>query len=199
MASTSAASEELLMTGLDPMTDEILEIACIITTPDLTPLGTNFTTTIHVPRSRLDQMGPWCTKTHLATGLTPKVLASTTTHEEAAEGLLDYIKSHVKQPRTALLAGNTVHMDKAFLSRPPYDAVVEYLHYRILDVSSIKEAARRWCGPEILEGAPAKKVGHRALDDILESIEEARYYMKRIFWPAGEVEVEARPEKEIGA
>lgn len=173
------------MTGLDPATDEILEIACIITTPDLRPLDGGFTATVHVPASRLDRMGPWCTETHAATGLTPAVLASKTTHEEAAADLLSYIKSHVPQPRRGLLAGNTVHMDRAFLARPPYDAVVEHLHYRILDVSSLKEAARRWCARGIVEGVPRKKVGHRALDDILESIEEARYYRENIFAPAG--------------
>lgn len=173
------------MTGLDPETDEILEIACIITTPDLRPLDSGFTTTIHVPKSRLDAMGPWCRDTHAATGLTPAVLASTTTHEQAAAALLAYVKSHVPERRAGLLAGNTVHMDKMFLSKAPYDAVIEHLHYRILDVSSIKEAARRWCGAGIAEGVPRKKVGHRALDDILESIEEARYYREKIFSPAG--------------
>ncbi|KAL2113510.1 hypothetical protein VUR80DRAFT_3672 [Thermomyces stellatus] len=191
MASTASANEDLLvwidleMTGLDPATDEILEIACVVTTPDLQPLDEGFTTTVHVTASRLDQMGPWCAETHAATGLTAAVLASKTTHEEAAGNLLSYIKSHVKEPRKGLLAGNTVHMDRLFLSKPPYDAIVEYLHYRILDVSSLKEAARRWCGREIVEGVPRKKVGHRALDDILESIDEARYYRERIFMPAG--------------
>ena len=173
------------MTGLDPATEEILEIACIITTPDLQPLDDGFTVTVHVPASRLAQMGPWCTDTHAATGLTPAVLASTTTHEEAAADLLSYIKSHVPEPRQGLLAGNTVHMDRMFLARPPYNAVVEHLHYRILDVSSLKEAARRWCGQAVVKGVPRKKVGHRALDDILESIEEARYYRETIFAPAG--------------
>ena len=175
------------MTGLDPETDEILEIACIVTTPDLHPLDDGFTTILHVPASRLDAMGPWCVETHAATGLTPAVLASNVTHEEAATNLLSYVKSHVKEPRKGLLAGNTVHMDRMFLARPPYDAVVEYLHYRILDVSSLKEAAKRWCGRDIVEGVPRKKTGHRALDDILESIEEARYYREKIFAPAGEM------------
>lgn len=174
------------MTGLDPATEEILEIACIITTPDLQPLDEGFTTIVHVPASRLDQMGPWCTETHAATGLTPAVLASKVTHEEAAANLLSYIKSHMPEPRKGLLAGNTVHMDRLFLTKPPYDAVVEHLHYRILDVTSLKEAARRWCAKKIVKGVPRKKTGHRALDDILESIEEAKYYREKIFAPAGQ-------------
>jgi len=183
------------MTGLDPTTDTILEIHCLITTPTLDLLDpAGYTATIHHPSSILSSMSPWCQTTHAATGLTPAVLASTTTAEQAASGLLSYIRRFVPEPRTALLAGNTVHMDKMFLMREPYAPVIEYLHYRIFDVSAIKEAARRWCSEDVVVRVPVKKGGHRARDDILESIEEARYYMENIFAPAGKGTKAAKKE-----
>ncbi|KAI9681973.1 MAG: hypothetical protein M1817_000027 [Caeruleum heppii] len=128
----------------------------------------------------MDGMNEWCINTHASTGLTESVLTSTTTAEEAAAGLLAYI-GRFTAPREALLAGNSVHADKAFLSRPPYNRVLQHLHYRILDVSSIKEAARRWAPPEVLASVPRKKGMHEAREDILESIEEARYYRDTFF------------------
>lgn len=126
-------------------------------------------------------MDEWCTRTHASTGLTGATIASSTTPEEAAGSLLNYIQKYVPQPRTALLAGNSVHADKAFLSLSPYDKVLAHLHYRILDVSTIKEAVRRWAPVEMLEMIPKKKTLHEAREDILESIEEARCY-KRMFF-----------------
>lgn len=170
------------MTGLDPEKEEILEIYCLITTGNLQLIDEEgWGVVVHHPKSRLDQMGEWCTRTHGATGLTDAVLSSTTTPEQAADGLLAYIKRHVPEPRTALLAGNSVYADRAFLAKGPYAAVLEYLHYRLLDVSAIKEAARRWCPPDVLWDAPPKKGVHRGRDDILESIEEARYYREAVF------------------
>jgi len=92
--------------------------------------------------------------------------------------LLDYLKRYVREPRVALLAGNSVHADKSFLLREPWTPVVEWLHYRILDVSAIKEGVRRWCAESVLDGVPRKKLRHTAEEDVKESIEEARYYMK---------------------
>jgi oligoribonuclease len=170
------------MTGLNPETDQILQICCFITDSDLTLLEPQgFQTTIHVPKSTLDTMSQWCIDTHTRTGLTAAVLASNTTHEFAAEALLAYIQRWVPQPRTALLAGNSVHADKAFLARRPYAKVLEWLHYRILDVSSFKEAARRWGGQELLAAVPGKREVHLAKDDILESIEEMRFYRGWLF------------------
>lgn len=123
----------------------------------------------------------WCTNTHRDSGLTAAVLASTTTPEQASASLLAYIQKYVSTPRTALLAGNSVHADKAFLRKGAYKQVHDYLSYRILDVSTIKEAALRWCNSEVVKGKPAKKLLHKAKDDILESIEEARYYKDVIF------------------
>lgn len=169
------------MTGLDYNNDEIIEVYCLITNGNLALVDTEgWGTVVHQPQARMDQMDEWCTRTHGQTGLTAAVVASDVTPEQAADGLLAYIKKHVPQPGTAILAGNSVHADRAFLTREPYRKVVDHLHYRILDVSSLKEAARRW-SPRALENAPAKKTLHKAKDDILESIEEARFYKEAIF------------------
>ncbi|KAH9886843.1 ribonuclease H-like domain-containing protein [Xylariomycetidae sp. FL2044] len=169
------------MTGLDPDKEEIIEIFCIVTTGTLEVVDKNgWGTVVHQTKARMDQMDDWCTRTHGKSGLTAAVIASQVTPEQAADGLLSYIKQHVPQ-RGALLAGNSVHADRAFLRKEPYKKVMDYLHHRILDVSTIKEAARRWCPGEILDGAPAKQGLHQAKEDILESIAEARYYKEVIF------------------
>lgn len=170
------------MTGLDSDTDTILQICCFITDAHLRLLEpTGFETTIHHPKHILDSMSPWCIDTHGRTGLTAAVLASTTTPEAAATDLLSYIREYVPQPRMAVLAGNSVYADKAFLARGPYASVLDWLHYRILDVSAIKEAARRWGSEELLGAVPAKREVHLAKEDILESIEEMRFYKERLF------------------
>jgi oligoribonuclease len=170
------------MTGLDTSTDSILQIFCFITDYKLDLLDSEgWGTIIHHPKPVLDAMDEWCTRTHFSTGLTAAVLASTVTPEEATSGLLHYIRTHVPNASKALLAGNSVHADRAFLSKPPYDKVLAYLHYRIFDVSTIKEAVRRWASDEVLEQVPRKKGLHEARQDILESIEEAKYYQKALF------------------
>ncbi|KAK4078559.1 uncharacterized protein Triagg1_2890 [Trichoderma aggressivum f. europaeum] len=192
LSHASAADDALVwidceMTGLNPDTEEILEIYCILTTGNLDIIDPEgFHAVIHWPASRLDQMDEWCTNTHGNSGLTAAVMASDTTPAQAAEGLYRYITKFIPKPRTALLAGNSVHADRAFLRREPYGRVMEHLHYRIMDVSSIKEAARRW-SPQLLSRAPAKKGSHKARDDILESIEEARYYREAIFGASADV------------
>ncbi|KAL7275135.1 Phosphoglucomutase-2 [Rhizina undulata] len=169
------------MTGLDRDRDVILQICCYITDSHLNLLEeSGFETVIHHPQSVLDGMGEWCQRTHSQTGLTSRVLASTTTPGAAAAALLAYIKKHVPEPRRALLAGNSVHADKSFLEKE-YREVVEWLHYRIVDVSTVKEAARMWCSAEIRGNVPEKKETHEARMDILESIEEMRYYKKCLF------------------
>ncbi|PHH78434.1 hypothetical protein CDD82_3054 [Ophiocordyceps australis] len=173
------------MTGLDPDADEILEIFCLITNGNLDVVDSQgFHAILHWPQSRLDLMDAWCTTTHGRSGLSAAVVASTTTPAQAAEGLLAYITRFVPEPRTALLAGNSVHADRAFLRRAPYAKVLDHLHYRILDVSSIKEAVRRWSSSDVARGAPRKQGLHVAKDDILESIREARYYRDAVFQKA---------------
>ncbi|KAH0541435.1 hypothetical protein FGG08_004125 [Glutinoglossum americanum] len=170
------------MTGLDPSTDSILQIFCFVTDHNLNLIDREgWGTFVHHPKPVLDAMGEWCTRTHASTGLTEAVLASEVTPEQAASGLLRYILTHVPEAGKALLAGNTVHADRAFLSKPPYDRVLAYLHYRIFDVSTIKEATRRWGSDKMLQQIPRKKGLHEARQDILESIEEARYYQKALF------------------
>lgn len=170
------------MTGLDPKTDSILSVACFVTDAKLNILEPNgFEAVVYHPQSRLDQMNEWCTRTHGASGLNKAVVESKTSAEDAARDLLAYVTKLVPEELrgTALLAGNSVHADKMFLMEGPWAAVLEYLHYRILDVSAIKEGIRRWCGDKVLEDFPKdlKKGKHEAKADILESIEEARYYM----------------------
>lgn len=170
------------MTGLDLDTDVIIEIACFITDYDLNLLDPEgYETVVHQSQETMDKMGEWCTKTHGDSGLTAKVLSSTTSPETAAEYLFSYIKEYVPKPRRALLAGNSVHADQAFLRKAPYNKVLEHLHYRIMDVSSIKEAAKRWAPVECLQKAPKKQGLHTAKADILESIAEAKFYKDMFF------------------
>ena len=170
------------MTGLNPEKATIMSIACFITDAQLEIQDKQgWESIIHHEKSTLDRMDEWCTNTHGTSGLTAACIASTTTDGEAAEGLLQYIKKYVPEGGRGLLAGNSVHCDKAFLSKPPYNRVTDYLSYRILDVSSLKEAAKRWAPDEVLLGAPSKKLLHQAREDILESIEEARYYREKCF------------------
>ncbi|KAK1671202.1 exonuclease [Colletotrichum godetiae] len=170
------------MTGLDPDKEVIIEIFCIITTGNLQVVDPEgWGCVVHQTEQRMAQMDDWCTKTHGDSGLTAAVIESTTTPEQAADDLLAYIKKHIPEKKTALLAGNSVHADRSFLNKPPYRKVVDHLHHRILDVSSLKEAARRWCPPQVVEGAPSKQGLHQAQEDILESIAEAKYYREAIF------------------
>ncbi|KAH0556370.1 hypothetical protein GP486_005705 [Trichoglossum hirsutum] len=170
------------MTGLDASKHSIIQIFCFVTDYDLNLLDREgWGTIIYHSKPVLDAMDEWCTRTHASTGLTAAALASTVTPEEAAAGLLRYIQTHVPEASKAVLAGNTVHADRAFLSKPPYDKVLAHLHYRIFDVSTIKEAVRRWGSDKMLQQVPRKKGLHEARQDILESIEEAKYYRKVLF------------------
>lgn len=170
------------MTGLDYDNDEIIQIACFISDADLNVLDAEgFETVVHQSKEKMDAMDEWCRKTHGHSGLTAAVITSNVTPEMAAEQLLAYVKKFVPERRKALLAGNSVHADRAFLRRKPYNQVIEHLHHRILDVSTIKEAARRWSSDDVLKKTPPKKGLHDAKADILESIEEARFYRDVFF------------------
>ena len=170
------------MTGLDPEKDTIMSIACFITNSDLNLMDNDgFEAVIRHSKEELDRMGEWCTKHHGESGLVEACLVSSTTADAAAESLLQYIQKYVPNPHTALLAGNSVHADKSFLIKAPFKPIVEHLHYRILDVSSIKEAALRWASPTLLKQAPKKQMLHEARQDILESIEEAKFYRITFF------------------
>lgn len=170
------------MTGLDTENDTIMSLACFVTDANLKVLDDKgYEAIVHHSKEQLDRMGEWCTRHHGQSGLTKACLDSTTTAEEAAEGLLRYIKQYVPERRTGLLSGNSVHADKSFLVKGPYKVVTDHLHYRLLDVSSIKEAARRWAPKETLNRIPRKRMLHEARADILESIEEAKFYRETFF------------------
>lgn len=170
------------MTGLDPARDTILSVACFVTTSDLAFLDrTGFSAVVQHSPAALAAMSPWCVDVHGRSGLTSAAQASQTTAADAAEQLLAYVRRHVPEAGVGLLAGNSVHADKMFLAREPWAKVLAHLHYRILDVSALKEAARRWAPAESLEGLPEKQGRHEARADILESIEEARFYKKTFF------------------
>ncbi|KAH7077755.1 ribonuclease H-like domain-containing protein [Paraphoma chrysanthemicola] len=170
------------MTGLDTENDTIMSLAAFVTDADLNLLDeAGYEAIIHHNQDQLDRMGEWCTRHHGQSGLTRSCLESSTTAQEAAEGLLQYIKKYVPERRTGLLAGNSVHADKSFLVKQPYKIVTDHLHYRLLDVSSIKEAARRWAPKTTLNKIPRKQMLHEARADILESIEEARFYRTTFF------------------
>lgn len=170
---------DLEMTGLDPAHDVIVELAVVITDGTLEREEDGPDVVIHQPAEALATMAPVVSEMHARSGLTELVAASTVTVAEAEAEALDFVRRHVPDAGTAPLAGNSVHSDRAFLRRymPDLEA---YLHYRIVDVSTVKELARRWY-PAELEAAPKKEGGHRALADIRESIGELRHFRGTIF------------------
>lgn len=169
------------MTGLDLRSDRLIEIAALVTDADLNVLGDGVDVVIHADDAALDGMVEVVARMHSKSGLTEEVRASTIDLETAQEMVLDYIRSHVKTPKTAPLAGNSIATDRGFLARD-MPALDEYLHYRMIDVSSIKELCRRWY-PRVYYGQPEKGLAHRALADIHESIRELRYYRRTAFVP----------------
>lgn len=178
-ASHQEANVPYQMTGLNPTTDSILSISCYVTDATLNLINTEgYHATISTPKAVLESMNDWCVRTHTASGLVAACLSSSAIPApQAASELLSYVKTLVPLPRTALLAGNSVHADKMFLMKDPWTPLLEHLHYRILDISAIKEAVRRWCSDDVLKGIPKKKLAHTADEDVRESIAEARYYM----------------------
>ena len=170
------------MTGLDVSADALIEVAVVVTDYELKPLGEGIDVLIKPPAAALDQMNDFVRKMHTTSGLLDE-LEEGLTMEEAQRQILDYVKSLVPEARTAQLAGNSVGTDKSFLARDMPE-LIDYLHYRIVDVSSIKELAKRWY-PRAYFQSPEKHGGHRALADILESIDELRYY-RGVLFPKGE-------------
>ena len=170
---------DLEMTGLDPDTNRIVEIAVIITDGALDHLVEGPDLVLATDEPALDAMDDVVVQMHRASGLTDAIRASSITVEQAEQEVLAFVAQHVPEPRSAPLAGNSVHADRAFLQRymPTLEA---YVHYRNVDVSTIKELARRWY-PDSLEKAPKKAGGHRALADIRESIDEMRYWRTAVF------------------
>jgi oligoribonuclease len=169
------------MTGLDLSKDALIEIAALVTDAELNILGDGVDVVIHVDDAALDGMPDVVRDMHGRSGLTEEVRRSTVTLAEAEQQVLDYVRSQVPEARSAPLAGNSIATDRGFIARdmPALDA---HLHYRMVDVSSIKELCRRWF-PRIYYAQPTKGLAHRALADINESIRELAYYRQTAFVP----------------
>jgi len=169
------------MTGLDVGSDRLIEIAALVTDSELNVLGEGIDVVIHADDDALAGMADVVTKMHARSGLTEEVRRSTVTVTEAEKMVLNYIRTHVTAANTAPLCGNSIGTDRGFLARDMPE-LNNYLHYRMIDVSSIKELCRRWY-PRIYFGQPEKGLAHRALADIHESIRELKYYRGTAFVP----------------
>jgi oligoribonuclease len=169
------------MTGLDIVADALVEVAALVTDFDLNVLGDGVDVVIKPPPEAIDQMIEFVRNMHVSSGLIEE-LDSGTTIEDAQAQVLAYVKEHCPAGSRPPLAGNTVATDRAFLARDMPE-LEQFLHYRIVDVSSIKELSRRWF-PRAYYNSPAKSGNHRALADIRESIEELRYYREAVFVPS---------------
>lgn len=169
------------MTGLDLASDALIEVAALVTDGELNVLGEGVDLVIKPPQQAIDQMSQLVKDMHTSSGLLER-LAGGVSLAEAEERVLSYVRQWAPEPKKAPLAGNTVATDRAFLVRdmPTLEA---HLHYRIVDVSSVKELVRRWY-PRVYFASPTKTGNHRALADIRESIDELRYYRAAVFVPA---------------
>jgi oligoribonuclease len=178
------ASEHLVwidceMTGLDASNDALIEVACLVTDAELNILGDGVSVVIKPSPEALAGMSDFVRDMHIASGLLP-LLETGMEMADAQTHVLDYVRAHVPAGK-APLAGNTVGMDRVFLERDMPE-LIEHLHYRVVDVSSIKELARRWY-PRVFFNSPVKTGGHRALGDIQDSIRELQYYRSTVFVP----------------
>ncbi|WP_136089888.1 oligoribonuclease [Auritidibacter ignavus] len=169
------------MTGLDPDVDTLVEVAVLVTDSELNILGDGVDVVIKPSDAAVAQMNDFVTQMHTSTGLINEWEQGMNL-QDASTVVMDYITTHCPTPRTALLAGNSVGQDKLFLTKE-MPAVTDHLHYRIVDVSSIKELAKRWF-VDAYENAPEKSGNHRALGDIVDSINELRYYREAIMVPS---------------
>jgi len=168
------------MTGLDLARDALIEVAALVTDSELTVLGSGVNVVIKPPPGALEQMSEVVVAMHTASGLLDR-LDTGTTIAAAQEQVLDYVRQFAPEPRRAPLAGNSVGTDRTFLERDMRE-LVDHLHYRVVDVSSVKELTRRWF-PKVYYASPEKTGGHRALGDIRDSIDELRYYRATVFVP----------------
>ena len=172
---------DMEMTGLDPERERIIEVAMILTDGQLTEIATGPELVLHQPDEILAAMDDWNKKHHGGSGLTERVRTSTIDDAAAEAQLVGFIDAHVPAKERPVLAGNSIHQDRRFVRRY-MPALDRRLHYRMVDVSTIKELARRWY-PAVTAKQPVKKETHRALDDIRESIDELRFYKQHVFAP----------------
>jgi oligoribonuclease len=169
------------MTGLELSRDALIEIAVVVTDAELRSLDDGIDIVIHTADDVLETMVPFVKEMHDSSGLTQAVRQSQVTLGEAEQQVLAYVKSHVPEAKTAPLCGNSIATDRGFIARD-MPALDDHLHYRMIDVSSIKELARRWY-PRVYYAQPAKGLAHRALADIRESMQELAYYRQTLFVP----------------
>jgi len=174
---------DLEMTGLDPGRHVIVEIATLLTDDDLDLVAEGPDLVVHATPEQLAEMAPVVVEMHTRSGLLPAIAASTVTLEQAGEATLAFLREHIAEPRSVPLCGNSIGTDRRFLAAY-LPEIEEYLHYRSVDVSTVKELLKRW-NPALRGKAPRKAEGHRALDDIRESVEELRYYRDHFFRLAG--------------
>ena len=170
---------DLEMTGLEPQRHVIVEIATLITDDHLNIVAEGPDLVIHASTEQLAEMGPFVTEMHTKSGLLPQIIASTITVEEAQLQTLEFLREHISEAGSVPLCGNSIGTDRRFLQEYMPDLEV-FFHYRNVDVSTIKELARRW-KPDVLESMPEKESAHRALDDIRESINELIHYRDTLF------------------
>ena len=183
---------DLEMTGLDPARHVIVEIATIITDDDLAVVAEGPDLVVHATDEELSHMDDVVVKMHTESGLLDRIRESTLGLEEAGQQTLDFIRQHIPEPRTVPLCGNSIGTDRRFLA-VHLPEIEEYLHYRSVDVSTIKELGRRWA-PALVRGAPMKTGSHRALDDIRESIAELQYYREHLFNGQGPADDQSAPD-----
>jgi len=169
------------MTGLDPTRDVIVEIATLVTDDDLNIVAEGPDLVVHATEEQLANMDQVVLGMHTGSGLLEQIRASTVTLEEAGAATLAFLKEHIPEPRSVPLCGNSIGMDRRFLAAY-LPEIEEYLHYRSIDVSTIKELARRWY-PADLAAFDRKSSAHRAMDDIRESVDELRYWREKVFRP----------------
>ena len=172
------------MTGLDVARDVIVEVATLITDDDLAIVAEGPDVVVATEPEQLEAMDDFVREMHTKSGLLEEIARSTTTLEQAGAATLDFIRSHVPKARTVPLAGKSIGTDRRFLAAQ-LPAIEEYLHYRSVDVSTVKELGLRWY-PEVMRAAPVKAGGHRAMDDIRESVAELAYYRSTVFRPLAE-------------
>lgn len=170
---------DLEMTGLNPSVDVIVEIATLVTDDDLNIVAEGPDLVIATPQAALDAMDPFVVDMHKKSGLLEAILASTVSHDDAMQQTLDFIKVHSPEAGKIPLCGNSIGTDRRFLAKYMPD-IENWLHYRCVDVSSVKELVKRWY-PGLEHARPSKGGTHRALDDVKESISELRFYRDKIF------------------
>jgi len=182
------------MTGLEPARHVIVEIATLVTDDDLNIIAEGPDLVVHQDDAALAEMDPVVVEMHTRSGLLEAIRSSTLTLADAGAQTLEFIKSHVTEPRRVPLCGNSIGMDRRFLAAY-LPEIEEYLHYRSVDVSTVKELVKRWY-PALNSGRPRKVGAHRALDDVMESVAEMKYYRENVFVPpvATPAPTESSPE-----